>query len=106
MATTLEQSHVAVAVVGGGLSGLAAATYLAKHGIDVIVFEARNRVGGRTVRGFWHLGFAEVLGNFRGICCRLFCEDGVGRLMIPSSFWMKPVLDCCLCVAAVTATQT
>ena len=49
MATTLAPHHVQVGVVGGGLSGLAAATYLAKHGIDVVVLEARDRVGGRTV---------------------------------------------------------
>ena len=37
-----------VAVVGAGFAGLAAADALAASGVDVIVFEARDRVGGRV----------------------------------------------------------
>ena len=37
-----------VVVVGAGFAGLAAADALAARGVDVTVFEARDRVGGRV----------------------------------------------------------
>ena len=37
-----------VAVVGGGLAGLAAAVAAAEVGLDVELFEARQRLGGRA----------------------------------------------------------
>ena len=37
-----------VIVVGAGFSGLSAAYYLHKQGVEVVIIEARNRVGGRV----------------------------------------------------------
>lgn len=42
-------SRVDVVVVGAGLAGLATARLLADTGMDVVVLEARDRVGGRTL---------------------------------------------------------
>jgi monoamine oxidase len=46
---------VTVAVVGAGLAGLYAGTTLMQAGVDVVVLEARERVGGRT--------FSQTLAN-------------------------------------------
>ena len=45
----LARSPVRVAVVGAGVAGLAAAEALTRAGVQVEVFEARDRIGGRVV---------------------------------------------------------
>jgi monoamine oxidase len=48
-----------VAVIGAGLAGLTAARLLHASGVDVVVLEARRRVGGRTLNH--HLGGGRVI---------------------------------------------
>lgn len=57
-----------VVVVGAGLAGLTAASGLTAHGADVVVLEARDRVGGRThgievAPGSWVDAGAAYLGD-------------------------------------------
>ena len=50
----VENPSMRVAVIGAGLAGLAAADALRREGADVVVLEARDRVGGRV----WSVPFA------------------------------------------------
>lgn len=52
-----------VAVVGAGFAGLAAARELVRHGADMVVLEARGRVGGRVVNHRFPDGVTVELGG-------------------------------------------
>ena len=54
-----------VIVVGAGLAGLAAATKLEAAGLDVLVLEAQQRVGGR-IHSMRQLGSGEAGGTYIG----------------------------------------
>ena len=54
-------NNAEVAIIGGGLAGLALASHLQKAGIDYALFEARNRWGGR-IKAFSHDGAHYDLG--------------------------------------------
>ena len=74
-----------VVIVGAGLSGLAAARHLTRHGIrDIAVLEARDRVGGRTLNQAVAGGaVAEAGGQWIGptqdAILGLMRELGIGR---------------------------
>ena len=64
-----------VIIIGAGISGLAAADYLIDHGNEVLVLEARDRIGGRI----W-LDPRVKLGHigkysYEGDCMSLFPKD-------------------------------
>lgn len=49
----LNSSNIKVAIIGGGLAGLAAASELSSHGINVTVFETAPKLGGRARSVHW-----------------------------------------------------
>ncbi len=52
-----QERECEVVVVGAGYSGLAAARHLARSGVDVVVLDARHRVGGRSFTDVTEAGF-------------------------------------------------
>ena len=58
-----EHVDVQVAVVGAGLAGLTAARRLTDAGVSVLVLEARDRVGGRTLNHVFDDGTTVEMGG-------------------------------------------
>jgi len=68
---TPDTRQYSVAIVGGGLAGLAAGCTLAEAGLRVTVFERRPYVGGRA-SSYEHPGTGEVVDNCQHVllgCC-------------------------------------
>ncbi|MGE5200941.1 MAG: FAD-dependent oxidoreductase, partial [Acidobacteriota bacterium] len=55
-------NEVEVAIVGAGAAGLAAVHRLREHGVETLVLEARDRVGGRAHTVATAPGFPVDLG--------------------------------------------
>src|SRR5215471_1818190 len=69
--TALPPKSPSVAVVGGGLAGLAAGCALADSGFHVTLFERRPYLGGRA-SSYQHPGTGEVVDNCQHVllgCC-------------------------------------
>src|SRR6185369_14027101 len=68
---TADTRQYSVAIVGGGLAGLAAGCALAEAGLRVTIFERRPYVGGRA-SSYEHPGTGEVVNNCQHVllgCC-------------------------------------
>ena len=68
-----SHSKMKIAVIGAGISGLSASSYLAKAGHEVHVFEKHNQPGGRARQFTTDNGFTFDMG--------------------PSWYWMPDVME-------------
>ncbi|MBC8353337.1 MAG: FAD-dependent oxidoreductase [Planctomycetes bacterium] len=74
--STSPQQPTRVAIVGGGLAGLAAATALAEAGQSVELFETKRRLGGRAT-SFEEPQTGELIDNCQHVamgCCTNFLD--------------------------------
>jgi monoamine oxidase len=116
-----RMSGLQVAVVGGGLGGLAAARTLARWGASVTVYEARTQVGGRVLSDstfangrITELG-AELVGSIHTRWCALAKQYGIslisrmdGDLYAGQQLHQRMILDQVLTpdeIAKITADQ-
>ncbi|MBI4565689.1 MAG: protoporphyrinogen oxidase [Planctomycetes bacterium] len=76
------------AVVGGGIAGLAAAYELVRHGADVTIFEARERMGGvietRRVGGYLVEGGPDSFLTLKPAALELCRELGLDDQIVPT----------------------
>jgi monoamine oxidase len=90
---TARRAKKTVVVIGAGLSGLACAFELLAAGYDVMVLEARDRVGGRVlsfgpahgnefIAGRTVEGGGELIGTNHPLWCAYADKFGLERLMI------------------------
>jgi squalene-associated FAD-dependent desaturase len=71
-----SDSSPRIAIVGGGLAGLAAAVALAERGINVTLFESRRRLGGRAA-SFTDPATGELVDHCQHVslgCCTNFAD--------------------------------
>jgi monoamine oxidase len=80
-----------VAVIGGGAAGLYAADYLLAQGIDVVVYEASSRLGGRirTLRPFDVAENGLWFNPNSKLSTDLPVELGADRILGSDSIWAK-----------------
>lgn len=71
-----------VAVIGGGISGLRAAAVLQRHGVNVVVLEARDRLGGRIHTSRKADGTALDIGTSRKVVADTELQTCVGSLAV------------------------
>jgi len=79
------QRSCEVAIIGAGLSGLTAASALVDANVDVLVVEAQDRVGGRTLTVHRHGTFIDHGGQW--------VSNGQDRLMALASELGVPLFD-------------
>ncbi|GAA4609909.1 hypothetical protein GCM10023107_94090 [Actinoplanes octamycinicus] len=84
-----DLGHSRVAVVGAGMAGLGAARTLAERGVQVRIFEARDRIGGRTAGadvagGAFDLGANWLQQYDENVLARL--AERLGLTMVPTDF--------------------
>jgi monoamine oxidase len=79
-------------VIGGGIAGLAAADELSSHGCEVLLLEARERLGGRiwTIRGKTEIPIelgAEFIHGEPAVVCSRLAEARLATHVVPSRHW-------------------